>query len=73
MVIDDVVVVGLVHWWFLYPSFYIQGGRDYKEGNRVGYNMIPIRILYLLVYFTYISIDIDIYTLGSMTWSSGTF
>jgi hypothetical protein len=64
MVIDDDVVVGLVHWWFLYPSFYIQGGRDYKEGNRVGYNMIPIRILYLPVYFTYISIDIDIYTLG---------
>jgi hypothetical protein len=44
----------------LYPSFYIQGGRGYKKGNRVGYNMIPIRTLSLLAYFTYILIDIII-------------
>jgi hypothetical protein len=47
-----------------YPSFYIQGG-GYKEGNRVIYNMIPIRTLSLLVYFTYIFIYIIIYDLGS--------
>jgi hypothetical protein len=55
------------------PSFYIQGGRGYKEGNRVGYNMIPIRTLSLLAYFTYISIDIVIYALGNTSWSSGIF
>jgi hypothetical protein len=49
----------------LYPSFYIQGGRGYKEGNRVGYNMIPIRTLSLLTYYTYISIDIIVYTLDN--------
>jgi hypothetical protein len=43
----------------------------YKEGNRVGYNMISIRILSLLNYFTYIFIDIIIYALASMPWSSG--
>jgi hypothetical protein len=51
---------------FLYPSFCIQVGQDYKEGNRVGYNIIPISSLSLLAYFTYIFIDIIIYTLGSM-------
>jgi hypothetical protein len=51
----------------LYPR------RGYKECNRVGYNMISIRTLSLLVYFTYIFIDIIIYTLGSTTWSSGIF
>jgi hypothetical protein len=49
----------------LYPSFYIQRGRGYKEGNRVGYNMIPIRTLSLLAYYTYISIDIIVYTLDN--------
>jgi hypothetical protein len=57
----------------LYPSFYIQGGRGYKEGNRVGYNMISIRTLSLLAYFTYIFIDIIIYALGSTSWSSRFF
>jgi hypothetical protein len=66
-------------WWYvsdlspvgcLYPSFYIQGGRDYKEDNRVGYNMISIMTLSLLVYFIYILIDIVIYVLGSTPWSS---
>jgi hypothetical protein len=52
----------------LYPR-----GRDYKEGNRVGYNMILIRTLSLLVYFTDISIDIIIYVLGSTAWFSGIF
>jgi hypothetical protein len=41
-------------------------GWGYKEGNRVGYNMIPIRTLSLLAYFTYISIDTSIYALGNM-------
>jgi hypothetical protein len=57
----------------LYPSFYIQWGRGYKKGNRVSYNMIPIRTLSLLTYFTYIFIDIIIYSLGSTLWSSGIF
>jgi hypothetical protein len=57
------------------PLFFIQGGRGYKEGNRVGYNMIPIRTLSLLAYFThiYIYIYIIIYFLGSTSWSSGIF
>jgi hypothetical protein len=57
----------------LYPSFYTQGGRGYKEGNWVSYNMIPIRTLSLLGYFTYILIDIIIYALGSVPWSSRIF
>jgi hypothetical protein len=32
--------------------------------------MIPISTLSLLAYFTYILIDIIIYAMGSMTWSS---
>jgi hypothetical protein len=54
------------------PPF-ISRGRDYKEGNRVGYNTISIMTLFLLTYFTYISIDIIIYALGSMSWSSKIF
>jgi hypothetical protein len=50
----------------LYPR-----GRDYKKGNRVGYNIIPIRTLSLLTYFTYIFIDI--YVLESVPWSSRIF
>jgi hypothetical protein len=52
---------------------YLGGGGGYKEGNRVDYNMISIRTLSLLAYFTYIFIDIIIYTSGSMSWSSGFF
>jgi hypothetical protein len=48
-------------------------GRGYKEGNRVCYNMIPNMTLTLLAYFTYISIDIIIYVLGSTSWSSEIF
>jgi hypothetical protein len=51
------------------PPF-ISKGQGYKEGNQVGYSMIPIRSLSLLAYFTYISIDIAIYTLVSTPWSS---
>jgi hypothetical protein len=66
MTIDvAVVIVDLSLWGCLYPSFYIQGGRGYKEGNQLSYNMISIRILYLLAYFTYIFIDIIIYALGA--------
>jgi hypothetical protein len=54
----------------IYPSFYIQEGRDYKKDNRIDYNMISIRTLSLLVYFTYIFMDIIIYALGSTSWSS---
>jgi hypothetical protein len=77
MAIDvGVVLVGLVLTsplgvpllLILYPR-----GPGYKEGNRVGSNMIPIRTLSLLAYFTYIFIDIIIYALGSMPWSSGIF
>jgi hypothetical protein len=52
---------------------YLGGGGGYKEGNRVDYNMISIRTLSLLAYFTYIFIDIIIYASGSMSWSSGFF
>jgi hypothetical protein len=67
------VVVEVVPVGCLYPSFYIQGGRGYNEGNRVGYNMISIRTLSPLAYFIYISIDIIIYVLRSTSWSSGIF
>jgi hypothetical protein len=67
------IVVVFSPWRCIYPSFYIQGGQGYKEGNRVGYNMIPIMTLSLLAYFTDISIDIIIYALGSTSWSSRIF
>jgi hypothetical protein len=57
----------------LYPSFYIQWGEVIRKVNRVGYNMIPIKTLSLLTFYTYILIDIIIYTLGSMPWSSEIF
>jgi hypothetical protein len=63
MAIGVVVVVVLLRG--LYLSFYIQGGRGYNEGNRVGDNMILIKTLPLLAYFTYIFIDIIIYVLVS--------
>jgi hypothetical protein len=66
LIIDVMLeVVGLVLLGCLYPSFYIQGGRGYKEGNRVNYNMISIMTLSLLVYYIYIFINIIIYALGS--------
>jgi hypothetical protein len=52
----------------LYPR-----GSGYNEGNQVNYNMIPIRTLSLLAYFTYIFIDIIFYALGSTSWSSEIF
>jgi hypothetical protein len=55
------------------PLLLYQRGRDYKEGNRVIYNMISNRTLSLLAYFTYISVDIIIYALGSTSWSSRIF
>jgi hypothetical protein len=36
VVVVVVVVVVLVVWGVPLPSFYIQGGRGYKEGNRGG-------------------------------------
>jgi hypothetical protein len=45
----------------LYPSFYN------------GYNMFSIMTLSLLAYYTFIFIDIVIYTLGSTPWSSRIF
>jgi hypothetical protein len=64
-----VVIVGLgltCSLGCLYPYFYIQGGQDYKKSNRVGYNMIPIRIISLVFYFTYIFKDIIIYILENI-------
>jgi hypothetical protein len=55
------------------PPFISKEGRGYKEGNRVGYNMIPIMTLSLLAYFTYIFIYIIIYALWSTSWYSGIF
>jgi hypothetical protein len=52
----------------LYPK-----GQSYKEGNRVSYNMITIRTLFLLTYYTYIFIDIATYVLGSTPWLIGNF
>jgi hypothetical protein len=72
MAIGVTIVVVLVPWGCLYPSFYIQGG-DLTEVNRVSYNSIPIRTISLLAYFIDISIDIIIDALGSMPWSSGIF
>jgi hypothetical protein len=37
------------------------------------FNMIPIRTLSLFSYFTYVSIDMSIYALGDMSWSSRVF
>jgi hypothetical protein len=74
-----VVVVELVRLvlsyplWVPLPLLLYSRGRCYKEDNRVGYNMISIRTLSLLACFTYISIDIIIYALGSTSWSSEIF
>jgi hypothetical protein len=46
---------------------YLRGG--YKKDNQVDYNMISIRNLSLLTYFTYIFIDIIIHILRSTSWS----
>jgi hypothetical protein len=50
------------------PHFACRGTR-LQVSNRVSYNMIPIRTLSLIAYF----IDIAIYTLESMPWSSRIF
>jgi hypothetical protein len=55
------------------PIFLYLRGVRLQEGIRVGYNMIPVKTLSQLAYFTYIFIDIIIYTLGSMPWSSRIF
>jgi hypothetical protein len=76
MTIDvAVVVLRLVPYGVPLPllSYPRGGGQDYKEGNLVGYNMIPIKTLSLLAYFTYIFIDIIIYALESTAWSSRIF
>jgi hypothetical protein len=50
MTIDIDVIVQLVPWGCLYPSFHSQeGGRGYKKGNRVKYNMFSIMTLSLLI------------------------
>jgi hypothetical protein len=55
------------------PHLLYQKGRDYKEDNQVGYNIILIKTLSLLTYFRYIYIDIIIYVLESKSWSSEIF
>jgi hypothetical protein len=42
--IDVVIVI----WWVPLPSFYIQGGRGYKESPLIGYNCSPSRTLSLV-------------------------
>jgi hypothetical protein len=73
MAIDVVVVlVGLVLTCPLgvpLPLLLYPRGQGYMEGNRVGYNMILIRILSLLAYFTYKIICV----LESKIWSSEIF
>jgi hypothetical protein len=68
-----IVVLEVVPVGSLYLSFYIQGGRGYREGNRFSYNMIPIMTLSLLAYFTYILIYIIFYASGSTSWPLGLF
>jgi hypothetical protein len=51
--------------WVPLPLLLYPRGRGYKEGNRVNYNMILIKTLSLLAYFTYIFIDMIIYVLES--------
>jgi hypothetical protein len=46
MAIDVVVVV--VFWGVPLPSFYMQGGWDYKESPRISYNCSPSRTLSLV-------------------------
>jgi hypothetical protein len=41
--------------------------QSYKEGNRVGYNMITMMTLFLLVYFTYIFYRYNYLYLGEYT------
>jgi hypothetical protein len=53
LILIDVLVVSV---GCFYLSFYIQRGQDYKEDNRVDYNMISIRNLFLPVYYIYIYI-----------------
>jgi hypothetical protein len=61
-------------WGCLYPFLYIQGGRGYKEGNRVSYNMIPIRTPSLLTYVTNIFCRYKYLHLGEHDiWSSRFF
>jgi hypothetical protein len=55
--------------WVPLPLLLYPRGRGYKEGNRVSYNMILIKTLSLLAYFTYIFIDIIIYVLESTSLS----
>jgi hypothetical protein len=59
-----VVSVGLVTCGVSLPLLLYLRGARYKEGNRLGYNMIPGRTLSLLGYFTYILIDINYLRLG---------
>jgi hypothetical protein len=62
MTIDVVVKLSVVPLGVPLPLLlYRKGGRDYKEVNRVSYNMISIKILSLYIYFT----DIIIYVLGN--------
>jgi hypothetical protein len=61
----DVALVLVIDLGVPLPLLLYQGGRGYKKGNRVGYNMISIRTLSLLTYFTYMTIC----ALGSSSWS----
>jgi hypothetical protein len=61
----SIMLSASVLFWVSLPLLLYQGARGYKEGNRVGYNMIQIKILSLLGYFTYIFIDIIIYAWGA--------
>jgi hypothetical protein len=73
MAIDVVVEVVDMSFRVPLPLLLYPKGRGYKEVNRVGYNIIPIRTLSLLAYFTYILIDIIIYALESTPGSSRIF
>jgi hypothetical protein len=59
------VVVGPVPCGVPLPLLLYSRRRGYKEDNQVCYNVILIRTLSLLIYFTYISIDISFYVLWS--------
>jgi hypothetical protein len=66
------VVVVVVPWGCLYPSFYIQVGKVTKKVTESVTTLSQSR-LSLLAYFTYFLIDIIIYAAGSTPRSSGIF
>jgi hypothetical protein len=73
VVVESVGIVFSCPLWVPLPLLLYPRGQGYKEGNRISYNMIPIKTISLLTYFTYIPIDTIIYALWSKPRSSRIF